>query len=78
MRNEVFRFKVKLHENSIEIPVKYSFDSDYIFVKESIVARNYFTKEKIEEIKKEFIRRIEESEFPFEIHCVDIEELNYE
>lgn len=38
---------------------------------EKTVEKAYFTKERIEELKKEVIRRIENSENPFNIECVD-------
>lgn len=39
--------------------------------REDLVQERYFTKEKIEEIKQEFIKRIQESDNPFDIYCVD-------
>ena len=38
---------------------------------EQFVKEKYFTKEKINELKKEFIKMIEESENPFNIYCYD-------
>ena len=38
---------------------------------EDFVQNRYFTKEKIEELKQEFIKRIQECENPFNICCVD-------
>ncbi len=38
---------------------------------EKTVEKAYFTKERIEELKKEVIRQIEKSENPFNIECVD-------
>jgi len=40
---------------------------------ESYVADKYFTQEKIDKIKKEFIKRIEEIDNPFTINCVDVD-----
>ena len=39
--------------------------------RENLVKDKYFTKEKIEELKQEFINRIQECENPFNICCVD-------
>lgn len=38
---------------------------------EHTVEKAYFTKERIEELKKEVIRQIEKSENPFNIECID-------
>ena len=38
---------------------------------ENLVISKYFTKEKIEELKDKFIKRIQSSDNPFDIHCVD-------
>ena len=38
---------------------------------EDLVQEKYFTKERIEELKQEFIKRIQECENPFNICCVD-------
>ena len=39
--------------------------------RENLVQERYFTKERIEELKKEFIKRIQECENPFDIYCID-------
>ena len=39
--------------------------------REQLVKEKYFTKEKIDEYKKEFIKMIEETENPFDIYCYD-------
>ena len=39
--------------------------------REELVKEKYFTKEKIDELKKEFIKMIEETENPFLIYCYD-------
>lgn len=41
------------------------------FEDEKTVEKAYFTKERIEELKKEVIRRIKNSENPFNIECID-------
>lgn len=41
------------------------------FEDEKTVKKAYFTKERIEELKKEVIRRIENSENPFNIECIN-------
>jgi hypothetical protein len=44
---------------------------DAIKEKINFVEKKYFTKDKIEELKEIFIRKIRESENPFNIYCVD-------
>jgi hypothetical protein len=40
---------------------------------EEIVAKKYFTQERINELKQELIQRIQECENPFDICCVDMD-----
>lgn len=47
---------------------------DEIAKREELVKEKYFTKEKIDELKKEFIKMIEETENPFFIYCYDEDE----
>ena len=39
--------------------------------RENLVKEKYFTQERIDEMKRELIKRIEECENPFIINCVD-------
>lgn len=79
----VFKYYVSLSYNlrSMDVPVYTNID----FMKkydgepcettmpmcEQDIKNLVFTKEKIEELKKEFCKRIMESEDPFDISCVD-------
>lgn len=80
--NEVFKFRVAF-EGSKEItvyvkpfPEDLSFANDFWCYWEmerrtNLVQSKYFTKERIEKLKEEFIKKIRESENPFNISCVD-------
>ena len=82
--NDVFRYRVSLIGNLIDenITVYTKPFPDTIFIteddfenecqrQEDLVKDRYFTKEKIEVLKKEFIKKIQECENPFNIYCVD-------
>ena len=80
--NDVFRFRISLKEDSVERTVytkpfpeieKETEDDFYDEMRnqELLVQKKYFTKERIEELKEELIRKIRESDNPFEIFCVD-------
>ena len=82
--NEVFKFRVMLNDpltySVITIytkplpEIQYTNDEEFweeIKKQEIFVQSKYFSKEKIEELKEEFIKRIRESENPFCISCVD-------
>ena len=81
--NEVFVYSVWFqHYIDISVYVK-PFPEDYSLTDEEmekvvkkhedLVQSKYFTKERIEELKKEFIKKIQESDNPFKISCVDID-----
>ena len=59
------------YEMPIEKSMKYQTQEKYFDEQEEIVKEKYFTKERIEELKEIFIKRIQESENPFSINCVD-------
>ena len=42
------------------------------------VADKYFTADKIEELKQEFIKKIQESDNPFSIYCTDTDMTDYD
>lgn len=82
--NDVFRFRVLLNDSltysditiyTKPLPeIKYTNDEEFweeIKRQERFVQSKYFTKEKIEELKEELVKRIRESENPFCISCVD-------
>ena len=80
--NDVFTFRVSLKEDSVnrtvytkpfpEIETETEDDFyDEMRNQEMLVQKKYFTKERIEELKEEFIRKIRESDNPFDISCVD-------
>ena len=60
-----------------ELPIykrmKYQTSEKYFDEQEEIVKEKYFTKKRIEELKKIFIKQIQESENPFNICCVDMD-----
>jgi len=81
--NEVFVYSVWF-EHYIRIPIYVKpFPEDYSLTEEQLdkqmhehedlIQSKYFTKEKIEELKEIFIKKIRESENPFIIDCVDID-----
>ena len=57
----------------IEKRMKYQTSEKYFDEQEEIVKEKYFTKERIEELKQLFIKKIQESENPFNICCVDMD-----
>ncbi len=85
--NDVFKFRVSLKSEleSVNIPVYVKpfpqpwdkgYKSEYhlsLNEKEQLVENKYFTKERIAELKKEFIKRIEECDNPFSIFCCDVD-----
>lgn len=44
---------------------------NYYDAQDDLVQSRYFTKERIDELKRKFIQRIQECENPFDISCVD-------
>lgn len=48
-------------------------DETHIDPREEIVKRKYFTKERIDELKQELIKRIQECNNPFTIYCSDFD-----
>lgn len=48
-------------------------DETHIDPREEIVKRKYFTKERIDKLKQELIRRIQECNNPFTIYCSDFD-----
>lgn len=83
IENEVFKFRISFEKfKDINIYVKpfpnlndAGLTDDEIENecgrREDLVKEKYFTKEKIDELKKEFIKMIEESDNPFYIFCYD-------
>lgn len=81
--NDVFVFRVAFEDyNNITIYTKPFPEPDYggeedIYMElerqENLVQSRYFTKERIEQLKEELIKRIRESENPFSISCVDVD-----
>ena len=87
VENDVFKFRISLkrefEDEDITIYTKPFPDfpigeykseeqvQEFYDKQEDLVQARYFTKEKIEELKKEFIKRIQECENPFYICCVD-------
>lgn len=81
--NEVFVYSVWFqHYTRIPVYVK-PFPEDYSLTEEQmdrqmqehedLIQSKYFTKERIKQLKEEFIKKIRESENPFTIDCVDID-----
>lgn len=48
-------------------------DETHIDPREEIVKRKYFTKERIDKLKQELIKRIQECDNPFTIYCSDFD-----
>lgn len=83
IENEVFKFRISFEKfKNINIYVKpfpnltdagltYDEIENECEQREDLVKEKYFTKEKIDELKKEFIKMIEESDNPFYIFCYD-------
>ena len=82
--NDVFKYNISLRRDFAydEITIYTKPFPDPIFIteddfenecqrQEDLVKDRYFTKEKIEVLKKEFIKKIQECENPFNIYCVD-------
>lgn len=74
VRNDVYTFLVSINLNK-EVSVytrEGAFLGKYEDDEEEVQER-YFTKERIEELKREFVKKIQETENPFEIYCVDVD-----
>lgn len=80
--NDVFRFRISLQDDTMDRTVYTkpfpniiaSTDEEFYDAmqkEEDLVEEKYFTKERIEELKEEFIRKIRDTENPFNICCVD-------
>lgn len=82
--NDVFRFRLTLKRglDELEFPVytkpfpNETFYTDdeldsEIHRQEKLVESKYFTKERIDELKTQFIKQIQECDNPFEIFCCD-------
>ena len=74
--NDVFRFRCALKwylvDDDVTVYTKPFPDNVKDMDKQtSLVKEKYFTKEKIDELKKMFIQRIQECENPFDIICVE-------
>ena len=73
--NDVFKFRCSLKwsltDDDITVYTKPFPDDVSDYKQTSLVEEKYFTKEKIDELKQIFIRRIQECENPFDIVCVD-------
>ena len=80
VKNEVYKYRVSFAE-SLEISIYINPFPELIGSeeemqkecerREELVKEKYFTKEKIDELKKIFIKLIEENENPFYIYCYD-------
>ena len=82
--NDVFRFRISLVDDSIEetvytkplpdIEANSNVECfDAVMEQINFIEKKYFTKDKIEELKEIFIKKIRESENPFDISCVDMD-----
>ena len=71
--NDVFKFRVSLDwDEDVVVYTKPIQVTKLVGDEpEDLVQEKYFTKEKIDELKQKFIKRIQESENPFSIYCVD-------
>jgi hypothetical protein len=81
--NDVFRFRLTLKRglDKLEFPVYTTpFPDEGVYIdgiesemrrQEKLVESKYFTKERINELKTQFIKRIQECDNPFEIFCCD-------
>ena len=85
--NDVFKYRINFEKfKEVSVYVKPFSSSPYesnltweqiedeFTRREDLVKEKYFTKEKINELKKEFIKMIEDSENPFYIYCYDTDE----
>jgi len=73
--NDVFRFKINLDIEMEDITVytkPFPEDESYELCKQ-IVEDKYFTQERINELKENLIKKIRETENPFDISCTDID-----
>lgn len=68
--NDVYLFNASLN---IDLDVPVYVDEDAFDNDEDCVREEYFTKERIEELKDIFIQMIRNSENPFDICCTDID-----
>jgi hypothetical protein len=83
IENEVFKFRISFQKfKNINVYVKpfpdlidtgltYDELENEWEQREDLIKEKYFTKEKIDELKKEFIKMIEDSDNPFYIYCYD-------
>ena len=71
--NDVFKFRISLKDDSIDRTVFTKPFPQFNDKTDEVVLNKYFTKERIEGLKDEFIRKIRESDNPFNIVCVDID-----
>jgi hypothetical protein len=85
--NDVFKFRISLKWELSDVDVtiytkpfpdfplgEYKSEEqvqNYYDAQEDLVQSRYFTKERIDELKRKFIQRIQECENPFDISCVD-------
>lgn len=67
-KDSVIRQYITVHVKPFEVRLD---DDGWCDPREPIVEKAYFTPERIEELKRELIRRIEESDNPFCIWCSD-------
>lgn len=85
--NDVFKYRVSLKSdldlNYVTVYVKpfpQPWDKDYdeskelsLEEEEDLVQEKYFDKERIAELKRKLIEKIEAEENPFDIYCVDVD-----
>lgn len=82
--NDVFVFDCELkwdlsRINGITIYTKpfpsdgFCYTDEELYAAEETVKKKYFTKERIDELKRQLIQKIQECENPFEICCVDMD-----
>ena len=72
--NHVYKFEVTplVDIPRIIVPVdRVDWNTDAFGNDEDKVQEAYFTKERINELKRKYIKMIEETENPFHIYCVD-------
>ena len=83
--NDVWKFRISLKNDSVEKTIytkpfpehtrdEYETEEQYrelLDKDENLVKERYFTPERIQEYKDYFCKLIQESENPFDIHCVD-------
>ena len=73
--NSVFKFDIRLKGDALSTEIYTrpltSPDDEPFHVLENEIARQYFTKERIDAIKIEFCKQILEADNPFDIYCWD-------